>query len=194
MFYHEPRLRAGPDGGRHLFLLYQGRQFGPIVSAQRRRSKMEDVQAVGATYRAAGAHRLTLRLLYNWVRQRLTSRWSPRRAQPPVAGTGPARGRGGLPAARRVTNMSKRPYRRDSLRPSWNNWHALRGDSDGFGNGNELAVGSRNWAKSSSAGCGLADAVVALLASGTPAGGRPGPVLGRALAHRRASFSVKVRN
>jgi hypothetical protein len=58
-----------------LFLWCQGRQFGPRrgFGKQRRRSKMEYVQAVGATYRAAGAHRLTLRLLYNWFRQRLTS-------------------------------------------------------------------------------------------------------------------------
>ncbi len=58
-----------------LFLLYQGRQFGPRrgLGKQRRRSKIEYVQAVGATYRAAGAHRLTLRLLYDWFRRRLTN-------------------------------------------------------------------------------------------------------------------------
>jgi len=59
-----------------LFLIYQGRQFGPRrdLGRQRRRSKLEYVQAVGATYRAAGAHRLTLRLLYTWFRPQLTSR------------------------------------------------------------------------------------------------------------------------
>jgi len=59
-----------------LFLIYQGRQFGPRrdLGRQRRRSKLEYVQAVGATYRAAGAHRLTLRLLYTWFRPQLTNR------------------------------------------------------------------------------------------------------------------------
>lgn len=59
-----------------LFLVYQGRQFGPRrdFGGQRRRSKLEYVQAVGATYQAAGAHRLTLRLIYTWFRQQLTHR------------------------------------------------------------------------------------------------------------------------
>ena len=57
-----------------LFLIYKGRQFGPRrgLGKQRRRSKMEHVYAVGATYRAAGAHHLALRLIYGWFRQRVT--------------------------------------------------------------------------------------------------------------------------
>jgi len=56
-----------------LFLFYQGRQFGPRrgFGQQRRRSKLEYVRAVGATYRAAGAHRLTLRLIHTWFRQQM---------------------------------------------------------------------------------------------------------------------------
>ncbi len=59
-----------------LFLFYRGRQFGPRrdFGRQRRRSKLEYVRAVGATYRAAGAHHLTLRLIYTWFRQQLTNR------------------------------------------------------------------------------------------------------------------------
>lgn len=60
-----------------LFLLYKGRQFGPrrdLSKQRRRRSKMEFVHAVGATYRSAGAHRLTLRLIYNWFRHRVAGR------------------------------------------------------------------------------------------------------------------------
>jgi len=56
-----------------LFLVYRGRQFGPrrdLGKQRRRRSKMEFVHAVGATYRSAGAHRLTLKLIYGWFRQR----------------------------------------------------------------------------------------------------------------------------
>jgi hypothetical protein len=58
-----------------LLLLYKGRQFGPRhgFGKQRRRSKMEHVYAVGATYRAAGAHHLALRLIYGWFRQRVTA-------------------------------------------------------------------------------------------------------------------------
>jgi len=59
--------------GGLLFLLYKGRQFGPrhALGKQRRRSKMEHVYAVGATYRSAGAHHLALRLIYAWFRQRV---------------------------------------------------------------------------------------------------------------------------
>ncbi len=51
----------------------KGRQFGPRrgFGQQRRRSKLEYVRAVGATYRAAGAHHLTLRLIYTWFRQQV---------------------------------------------------------------------------------------------------------------------------
>jgi hypothetical protein len=59
-----------------LFLFYKGRQFGPRRSfgQQRRRSKLEYVRAVGATYRAAGAHHLTLRLIHTWFRQQMMTR------------------------------------------------------------------------------------------------------------------------
>jgi hypothetical protein len=59
-----------------LFLFYKGRQFGPRrgFGQQRRRSKLEYVRAVGATYRAAGAQRLTLRLIYTWFRQQVMNR------------------------------------------------------------------------------------------------------------------------
>lgn len=59
-----------------LFLFYQGRQFGPRrgFGQQRRRSKLEYVRAVGATYRAAGAHHLTLRLIHTWFRQQMMAR------------------------------------------------------------------------------------------------------------------------
>jgi hypothetical protein len=59
-----------------LFLFYRGRQFGPRrdFGQQQRRSKLEYVRAVGATYRAAGAHHLTLRLIYTWFHQQLTNR------------------------------------------------------------------------------------------------------------------------
>lgn len=55
-------------------LYYMGRQFGPRrgLGKQRRRSKLEHVYAVGATYRFAGAHHLALRLIYGWFRQRVT--------------------------------------------------------------------------------------------------------------------------
>ncbi|HUU23645.1 MAG TPA: hypothetical protein VM389_14020, partial [Phycisphaerae bacterium] len=56
-----------------LLLIYKGRRFGrrraPPARA-RRRSKTEYVHSVGATYRAAGAHRLTLRLIFRWFRGR----------------------------------------------------------------------------------------------------------------------------
>ncbi|MEN6424156.1 MAG: DUF4350 domain-containing protein [Phycisphaerales bacterium] len=60
-----------------LLLLYKGRQFGPrrdLAKLRRRRSKMEYIYAVGATYRHAGAHRLTLSLIYNWFRQQAAGR------------------------------------------------------------------------------------------------------------------------
>ena len=60
-----------------LFLFLKGRQFGPrrdFRRQQRRRSKLEYVYAVGATYRAAGAHGLTFQLIYSWFRQRIAGR------------------------------------------------------------------------------------------------------------------------
>jgi hypothetical protein len=55
-----------------LLLLYKGRRFGTrrhLVRPQRR-SKLEYVHAVGATYRAAGAHGLVLKLILQGFRQR----------------------------------------------------------------------------------------------------------------------------
>jgi hypothetical protein len=60
-----------------LYLILRGRQFGPrrdFRQQQRRRSKLEYVYAVGATYRAAGAHGLTFQLIYGWFRQRIAAR------------------------------------------------------------------------------------------------------------------------
>lgn len=58
-----------------LFLLYKGRQFGPrrTLGGARRRSKIQYAGSVGATFRVAGAHRLTLDLIGSWFRQRLAS-------------------------------------------------------------------------------------------------------------------------
>jgi hypothetical protein len=60
-----------------LYLILRGRRFGPrrdFRQQQRRRSKLEYVHAVGATYRAAGAHGLTFQLIYGWFRQRIAAR------------------------------------------------------------------------------------------------------------------------
>jgi len=58
-----------------LVLIHKGRQFGPRrgLAEERRRSKTEYVYAVGATFRAVGAHRLTLQSISMWFRQRVTS-------------------------------------------------------------------------------------------------------------------------
>jgi hypothetical protein len=55
-----------------LYLLYRGRRFGTRRSPAppHRRSKLEYVLSVGATYRAAGANRLTFRLLFDWFLRR----------------------------------------------------------------------------------------------------------------------------
>lgn len=55
-----------------LLLLYKGRRFGTRrqLVQSRRRSKLEYVHAVGATYRAAGAHGLALELVLQGFRQR----------------------------------------------------------------------------------------------------------------------------
>ncbi len=57
-------------GAGVLYLIYRGRRFGarrPVERA-RRRSKLEYVQAVGLTYRAAGANALALGMLLRWFR------------------------------------------------------------------------------------------------------------------------------
>jgi len=85
-----------------LYLVYRGRRFGTrrTPAPARRRSKLEYVHAVGATYRAAGAHRLTLSLIFQWFRRRVAER----AAVPPSASVEEiARGlarRTGRPAAR----------------------------------------------------------------------------------------------
>jgi hypothetical protein len=69
-----------------LYLVYRGRRFGtrrPGAPAKRR-SKLEYVHAVGATYRAAGAHRLALALIYRWFRRR-AALWAGIPASAPVA-------------------------------------------------------------------------------------------------------------
>ena len=54
------------------YLIYKGRRFGTRRAPQRtrRRSKLEYVHSVGATYRAAGAHGLAFRILFGWFRSR----------------------------------------------------------------------------------------------------------------------------
>jgi hypothetical protein len=56
-----------------LYLVMRGRRFGTRRAPQkaRRRSKLEYVHAVGATYRAAGAHRLTFGLVFTWFWRRI---------------------------------------------------------------------------------------------------------------------------
>ncbi|KPK76055.1 MAG: hypothetical protein AMJ79_08495 [Phycisphaerae bacterium SM23_30] len=52
------------------FLVYKGRRFGTRKTFERarRRSKLEYVYSVGATYRAAGAHQLAFRINYQWLK------------------------------------------------------------------------------------------------------------------------------
>lgn len=57
-----------------LYLIYKGRHFGTrrAPGRPRRRSKLEFVQAAGASFRAAGAHRLAWQLVYGaWKRNTL---------------------------------------------------------------------------------------------------------------------------
>jgi hypothetical protein len=58
-----------------LLLIYQGRQFGPRhdLVTETRRSKLDYIQAVGATYCAAQAHGLCLRHIYHAFRQKLAT-------------------------------------------------------------------------------------------------------------------------
>jgi hypothetical protein len=59
-------------GAGACYLIYKGRRFGTRRAPQRtrRRSKLEYVHSVGATYRAAGAHGLAFRILFGWFRSR----------------------------------------------------------------------------------------------------------------------------
>ena len=69
-----------------LYLVYRGRRFGTRRPAPpaKRRSKLEYVHAVGATYRAAGAHRLALALIFRWFRRR-AALWAGVPASAPLA-------------------------------------------------------------------------------------------------------------
>ena len=60
--------------GGVLFLFYKGRQFGPRKGLQKehRRSKLEFIYSVGATYRSANAHALTFRYNYKWFKDKIT--------------------------------------------------------------------------------------------------------------------------
>lgn len=58
-----------------LLLILHGRQFGsrlPVYQKKTRRSKMEFIEALAATYKTAGAHRLCLQMIDSWFRERLT--------------------------------------------------------------------------------------------------------------------------
>lgn len=57
------------------YLLYKGRRFGSRQDIERkqRRSKLDYIYSVGATYRAAGANRLALELVYHWLKDKLTN-------------------------------------------------------------------------------------------------------------------------
>jgi hypothetical protein len=59
-----------------MYLFYRGRRFGTRrgIAPSRRRSRMEFVFSLGATYRARKANVLTLQLLYRDMRSRLTTR------------------------------------------------------------------------------------------------------------------------
>ncbi|MCP4261899.1 MAG: hypothetical protein GY774_31010 [Planctomycetes bacterium] len=58
-----------------LYIIYKGRRFGIRRNLARkyRRSKLEYIYAVGSTYRSAGADRLTLKLIVNWLKHKVTN-------------------------------------------------------------------------------------------------------------------------
>jgi hypothetical protein len=58
-----------------LYLVYKGRRFGTRYPATRtrRRTKLEYVHSVGATYRVARAHGLALELVYAWFRRTMAA-------------------------------------------------------------------------------------------------------------------------
>jgi len=58
-----------------LFLINKGRQFGPRTGLEKeqRRSKLEFIYSVGATYRAAKAHALTFRHNYKWFKDKIAA-------------------------------------------------------------------------------------------------------------------------
>jgi hypothetical protein len=57
-----------------LYLIYKGRRFGSRrdIKKKQLRSKLDYVYSVGATYRAAGANRLVLELVHDWLKRRMT--------------------------------------------------------------------------------------------------------------------------
>jgi hypothetical protein len=57
-----------------LYLIYKGRRFGSRrdLEKKQRRSKLDYIYSVGATYRAAGANRLALELVHHWLKRRIT--------------------------------------------------------------------------------------------------------------------------
>lgn len=59
-----------------LWLCLQGRRFGarlPLYQQKKRRSKLEFIDALAATYKAAAAHRFCLQMLDGWFREKLTA-------------------------------------------------------------------------------------------------------------------------
>lgn len=58
-----------------LFLVYKGRRFGPRYDLPfvKRRSMLEYIDAIGATYHAAGANRLTLEIIFKWFKGRIAT-------------------------------------------------------------------------------------------------------------------------
>lgn len=117
-----------------LFLLYRGRRFGVRrdIRRVRRRSKLEFVYSVGATYRAAGANRLTLGLIFNWLTCRCTRPWACRsrpgwRKSPPGLLRGPA---GRKLTIRRCSINASRHWLRPNCRAGpwpahWAGWPKL---------------------------------------------------------------------
>lgn len=59
-----------------LFMIYRGTRFGARrdVERKRRRSKLEFLEGVGATYAHRGANTLTLQLIHRWLRSRAARR------------------------------------------------------------------------------------------------------------------------
>lgn len=57
------------------YLIYKGRRFGSRrdIKKKQLRSKLDYVYSVGATYRAAGANRLVLELVHDWLKRKMTS-------------------------------------------------------------------------------------------------------------------------
>ncbi|MHC4744254.1 MAG: DUF4350 domain-containing protein [Planctomycetota bacterium] len=58
-----------------LFMMYKGRRLAPryALVSPKRRSKLEYVYSVGATYNNAGAHGAVLTIIYRWFRSRLAT-------------------------------------------------------------------------------------------------------------------------